>query len=75
MEDVVGGAKVMVFSKERIMKNEITDVKIQYPEQIDTPAFNGVLQQQIRIKFYPGLGYAPCINQESINRQNHLRIG
>ena len=75
MEDIWIRAMVMVFSKEHIMKTAITDTNIQHPTQINTPACDGALGQHIRIKFYPGLGYAPCINQEILNRENCLRIG
>ncbi len=75
MEDVVIGAMVMVFSKEHIMNTAVTDTNIQHPTPIDAPAGHGVPGQQIRVKFYPGLGYAPCINLETLNGENHLKAG
>ena len=63
---------VMVFSKEHIMNTAITDTNIQRPTPIDAPAGHGVPGQQIRVKFYPGLGYAPCINQEILDSEQNF---
>ena len=66
---------VMVFSKEHIMNTAITDTNIHHPTPIDAPAGREVPGQQIRVKFYPGLGYAPCINLKALIGENHLKIG
>lgn len=53
------------------MNTARTDTHIQNPEVIATPNCHG---QAIRVKFYPGLGYAPCILQAIPERENHLKI-
>lgn len=58
-------------SKEHPMNTARTDTHIQNPEVIATPNCHG---QAIRVKFYPGLGYAPCILQAIPERENHLKI-
>ena len=55
--------------------HEYRNNRYQHPTPIDAPDGHGVPGQQIRVKFYPGLGYAPCINLETLNGENRLKIG
>ena len=71
MDKTKEGSMVMVFPEEHIMNRATTATNTNYPEPIGAQADHGAPGQQIRIKFYPGLGYAPCINQEKQSRENY----
>lgn len=61
-------AMVMVSSEGHVMKLIATGNNIKRPATNDAPETYVAAEREIAVKFYPGLGYTPCINR------NHFEI-